>query len=86
LRSLSICTTSLGEPQARPSKIKAACEVASRITHTTKEDWVREFGERLVDADLDLEEFCAEFVIEVDNLQRRRFFSARRGNYPDRTH
>jgi hypothetical protein len=67
---------SLG-PDPRSRKVKAACtfEALCRITQTTKEDWERDFGQRLSS---DLAEFSAGFFEGVDTEQRRRFFAARR--------
>ena len=42
---------------------------------TTKEDWERDFGQRLSS---DLAEFSAGFFEGVNAEQRRRFFAARR--------
>ena len=67
---------SLG-PDPRSRKVKAACtfEALCRITQTTKEDWERDFGQRLSS---DLAEFSAGFFEGVNLEQRRRFFAARR--------
>ena len=67
---------SLG-PDPHPRKVKAACtfEALCRITQTTKEDWERDFGQRLSS---DLAEFSAGFFEGVNLEQRRRFFAARR--------
>jgi hypothetical protein len=67
---------SLG-PDPRSRKVKAACtfEALCRITQTTKEDWERDFGQRLSS---DLAEFSAGFFEGVNAEQRRRFFAARR--------
>ena len=67
---------SLG-PDPRSREVKAACtfEALCRITQTTKEDWERDFGQRLSP---DLAEFSAGFFEGVNVEQRRRFFAARR--------
>jgi hypothetical protein len=67
---------SLG-PDPRSRKVKAACtfEALCRITQTTKEDWERDFGQRLSS---DLAEFSAGFFEGVNLEQRRRFFAGRR--------
>ena len=64
-------------PDPHPRKVRAACsfEALCRITQTTKEDWERDFGQRLSS---DLAEFSAGFFEEVNAEQRRRFFAARR--------
>ena len=55
---------SLG-PDPRSRKVKAACtfEALCRITQTTKEDWERDFGQRLSS---DLAEFSAGFFEGVN--------------------
>jgi hypothetical protein len=67
---------SLG-PDPGSRKVKASCtfEALCRITQTTKEDWERDFGQRLRS---DLAEFSAGFFEGVNAEQRRRFFAARR--------
>jgi hypothetical protein len=64
------------DPPAKALRRVCTFEQLCRITETKKEDWVKEFGQPFIDADLT--EFSAGFFEGVNTEQRRRFFAARR--------